>query len=85
MSLPTWIIDRCLAGQHWIYRTGSRTLAIGFENGFIDFNDHVALLDICADINSWMWGIDWQTTRGRLISVYPLLTAFAGFLGGARS
>jgi 3-oxoacyl-[acyl-carrier-protein] synthase III len=61
----------------WLGNTGSValpvTLALAIENGFIEPNEHVALLGIGSGINCVMLAVDWQRTpaSGRAIASSP--------------
>lgn len=56
--------DRDYATFPWLGNTGSValpiTLALAIENGFINEQEHVALLGIGSGINCVMLAVDWQ-------------------------
>ena len=63
----------------WLGNTGSAalptTLAIGLENGFINANDHVALLGIGSGINCLMMGVDFETVPAKATIKKPHISS----------
>jgi acyl-CoA:acyl-CoA alkyltransferase len=84
-------VERDYATFPWLGNTGSValpiTLALAIENGFIQQQEHVALLGIGSGINCVMLGVDWQRslTRQRDVQLRPHFAARSAKVGSTAS